>query len=294
MKLFNLRVLSLSIVAMAAVSTGCVYDNADRFTTESTVTFNDGVTPISSFFAEIYDAQFWLSNGANVVRSYQQTVQINPSTTGVGILADSSGQFSVLDTDVYLNAAYESVECYDTCVEYESDCYIDEYGDLYCEDYCVLYAEDCYLDTDVYTYDFSSVVATETFLSYNYGGAPVTTRSIETSPATVVDTDEVSSMVRREKFVTPFDVSSASQNGRPVLASQAIASGAKPHQMPSAMIARRDGQAGKTLLTLIGDKAVKNRVTCSNQAALSDAQMAKVRSLREALGVLPSQIVGRQ
>lgn len=294
MKLLTLRVLSLSMVAAAAIAAGCYHDNADRFQTDSLVTFNDGVTPIGGFLADSYDAQFWLSNGVNVVRTYSPEVYLNGTTRARGILADSSGRFSVSDGDVYLNSTYDEVECYSTCLDFSTRCYVDEiYGDLVCEDYCSLYADDCYIDTETQTYDFGSVVAVDTFLTYDFGGRSVTTISFEDA-AQVASTDNLSSLFRTETFVTPFDVSAASEDGKAVLASQALTSG-DLSKLPKAKLRLSDGRVANRALTLVGEKSIKGcrRVGAKEQNLLTDEQMAKVRATREALGIQPSQVVGR-
>src|SRR4051812_9654133 len=131
--------LAISMAVVLVCSSGCYVDHADGYNATATVTANDGTTPLAGFHADSYEVIFNLNDGMNVARTY--TTSDVPASTS-GILTDDAGKFGISKTDVDLYTVRTETECYDTCVDWSTDCYYDQWDNYVCDDYCSWYTTD--------------------------------------------------------------------------------------------------------------------------------------------------------
>ncbi|MCC7440668.1 MAG: hypothetical protein IT285_03480 [Bdellovibrionales bacterium] len=260
-------------------ASGCLgpTDRMDGYTTQAMVFHNDGTTAVPNFLASSYEVIFRLFDGLNVARTY--TTGSTPTPAAAGILTDAGGAFGLSVTDVDLYTIRDTYECYDTCVSWVNDCYYDEWGYYTCNNYCDWYVTDCYDREYVVGVDMGSVSSVETYLNYAVGSSQVRTLGVASSNSVDATTNTWN---RVESFVTPMAATSAAP---------AMGEAARPATVP---FTTAEGQPAHQVLNLVGNQFQPKRTACADQAELSEAQMAKVRALREFLGVAPEEVIGRQ
>lgn len=311
MRSLQFLALALSVVALQACPPSQP-NLVDPFYERGTVVAADGRTPLPGFQTDRYDVLFQFTNGATF-QAYATGPTLISGTNFPGIVADENGQFEIASPDLGLYRNTTQTRCYDTCSYWTTSCDWDPYyQDYYCYDSCSWYTTDCYDNTYSTSMNFHQVASARSSITYQYGATNLTTEAAPVTSATALSVSALSSdglyssasWSQLDTFITPFTgpassaASSASAEKNGSLVSEGLDLSGSGFKLWAANPEARtrfsnSAQAPYALATTYRTPEIR-RTSCTDQSQLSDAQMAGVRKLREALGITSQQVKCRQ